>query len=127
MIAIVPPRPLIRTNDIHRHPDVKMGIKLLAERGEIYQHGRHLYDLVLHHEVDDHGGKRYRLRKLTTRNVQLILESLATWQRYDGRRKRWVVISPPLEICRFILCHGIADWPFPHAEHGTLLLNGGRL
>lgn len=117
MLTPVAPRPLIRTDENYRHPTVKAGITLLNESEFIFQYNRRLYQLVTYFP--------FQFRRMTTLNVQLTLERWATWEKFDRRRKRWVVISPPPEVCRFILCHGVTDWPFPHLTGIDPVIIGG--
>lgn len=92
---------------------VNKGIEVLAQYF-IWQMNSSLFDVVPDKRrgiPDD--GLYFQLRKLNAHRLQLTLDSIIRWQKFNDRLGYFVPCDVPMEVVRTIMSKR-GGWPFPH-------------
>jgi RepB DNA-primase from phage plasmid len=88
---------------------------LIAANTPMYSRGGMLVEPVKEARLAADGRKTVtaRLRQLCPDSLLEPIAEAAILQRYNGKRKRWVHIDPPLQLARLVLTRE-RRWAFPH-------------
>jgi putative DNA primase/helicase len=89
---------------------------LLAAGAPIYQRGMLVQPTEQEYRTAD-GGVTHSaaLVPITAPALMKMLSEVAVWQKWDGRRRAFVVCDPPDKLVQIVL-NNRSDWPFPHVR-----------
>jgi hypothetical protein len=109
-------RPLIRLDDGHITPPVDKALCLMS-RYFFWQCNNCLFEVIPESKADLEwyglcDGMYYKIRRLNSVRLQLILANISDWERYDHRKRQWVRCKVPAEVARTIMSLR-GHWPFP--------------
>lgn len=86
---------------------------LIAAGAPLYARGGEIVRPIVE-EVAAFKGRRTKVARLKAVTVDMLRDQLSrvtTWEKYDGRPKKFVVTDPPVEVARTILARD-GDWHF---------------
>jgi hypothetical protein len=109
-VIAFPGKPLIHIDGIWDTAQITMAV--LNERAMIYQLNNNLLELVSVPPLTEHDRFDFKLRKINSLRLQVIMERAANYARFNTRYEIWEPCKAPIETARLIMkLRGY--WNFP--------------
>jgi hypothetical protein len=108
---MLPPKPTIR----FQYPSQAAAetMAALVDRAVIFRDDRHLFELI--GGSDQWGRFDFRLRRIESQRLQLLMRRAAHFEKLDGRTSKCHRIDAPMKVARLIL-RMRDQWPFKRLE-----------